>query len=427
MVPADNRTATPGRPVDVPRDELERAVRETLSRQVATPRPLAVDPAGVAIHRAARTRRRRTLTGLALAGAATVLVTGTMVQIGAGGGHPTTPTVVLGHPRETTAGPAPDPVTTSSAGPARSVPGRNGTAVDLIVGDTLRTTRDTDISLTSNAVDRAQRVPDQGGWLMVGVPTTAGRTLALVGPNGSRQTLLAGAEAIVVAGTGREVAWRDGGRITVAGLVGERLVAVTSTPAPGPAVPVGFVGDAVLVRLDPARPGYALWRPSVGGISAGAGRDVLAVHGTLPDGRAVGLVTAGTPGRPCLALLDPARNLAVSRTACGPTVAVDGAGAVSADGRWLLVNGRTGSSKATGALLIDLATLAGTPVARAAGPALTGAVAWTPARTAWYVDGQGSLVTVRTDRVLAGEQADTNGVPGVEPGGRPVVVTDALS
>ncbi|WP_405114003.1 hypothetical protein OG559_08285 [Micromonospora sp. NBC_01405] len=412
--------------MDVPRDELERAVRETLSRQAATLRPLAVDPAGLAIRRANRTRRRRTLTGIALAGAATVLVSAGLVQFGAQPGHPTTPTVVLGDPREATASPTPHLVASPSAGAARPVPGPGGSAVDLIVGTTLRTARAESIPLGLGAVDRAQRIPDQGGWLVVSGPTAAGRTLVSVRPDGSSQALLAGAEAIAVATTGRQVAWRDGDRITLAGIVGERLVAVTSTPAPGPSVPVGFVGDAVLVRLDPTRPGYAVWRPAAGGLSAGTGDDVLAVHGTLPDGRAIGLVTSGTPGRPCLALLDPARNLAVTRTACGPVLDADGFGAVSADGRWLLANGRTGASKATGALLIDLATLDGTPVARRAGPALAGAAAWTPTRTAGYVDGRGWLVQVRTDRVLAGEQADAAPVAGVDAGGRPVVVTDVI-
>ncbi|MGW1057051.1 hypothetical protein [Micromonospora rubida] len=410
--------------MDVPRDELERALRETLSRQAATLRPLAVDPAGLAIRRANRTRRRRTLTGIALAGAATVLVSAGVAQFGAQPGHPTTPTVVLGDPRGATATPAPSLVASPSAGPARSLPGPGGSAVDLIVGTTLRTTGNESIPLGLGAVDRAQRVPGQGGWLVAGEPTAAGRTLVSVRPGGSRQVLLAGAEAIALAATGRQVAWRDGDRISLAGIVGDRLVAITSTAALGPAVPVGFVGDAVLVRLDPTRPGYALWRPAVGGLSAGPGGDVLAVHGTLPDGRAVGVVGTGTSGRPCLALLDPARNLAVTRTACGPLLDADGFGAVSADGRWLLANGRTGASKAAGALLVDLDTLDGTPVARRAGPALAGVVAWTPARTAGYVDGRGWLVQVRPDRVLAGEQADAAPVSGVDPGGRPVVVTD---
>ncbi|WP_425717309.1 hypothetical protein [Micromonospora sp. DT233] len=406
-------------------DELERALRETLSRQVATPRPLAVDPAGVAIRRAARTRRRHTLASVALAGAATVLASVAMVQLGVPGGRQGTPTVVLGDPQEATIEPAPNPVALPSVGPTRAASGPDRSAVDLIVDTTLRPSRDPDILLGLGPVDRAQRVPDQGGWLLVGAPTAAGRTLVLVRPDGGRRTLLAGAGAVAVATTGRQVAWRDGDRLSVAGVVGERLVAVTSVPAPRSAVPVGFVGDAVLVRPDPARPGYALWRQAGGATSPGGGRDVLAVHGTLPDGRAVGVVTAGTPRRPCLALLDPARNLAVTRTGCGLTVA-DGPGAVSADGRWLLVNGRVGSAKAAGALLVDLATLDRTPVAYPVGPALTGAVTWTATGTGWYVDGRGSLLRVRPDRVLAGEPADATAVPGVAPGGRPVVVTEAL-
>ncbi|MEO3778553.1 hypothetical protein ABGB16_17210 [Micromonospora sp. B11E3] len=420
--PADNRTTARERQLDVTRDELERAVRETFSRQVAAPRPLAADPAGLAIRRAGRIRRRRALTGTALAGVATVLIGAGMVNISGQAGPPATDTVVLGDPRGAAGMTSPDPLPTPSTGPARPVV---RSAVDLVVGDVLTTTRDRQIVLTGIAsVDRAQRVRDEEGWLVVGAPSAAGRTLMSVRADGTTQRLLVGAQAIVLAADGRQVAWRDGDHLSVAGLTGGKLIAVTSTPAPAAAVPAGFVGDAVLVRLDPARPGYALWRPFAGGLTTGAGRDVLAVHGTLPDGQAVGLVSAGTPRRPCLALLDPARGLAATRTACGPALDADGPGAVSADGRWLLANGRAGSSAAA-ALLVDLSTLDRTPVARPAGPPLTGAVSWTPAQTAWYVDGRGGLVLVRLDRALAGEAAGSTPVTGVKPGTRIVVVADA--
>ncbi|MFF5070038.1 hypothetical protein ACFY2R_02210 [Micromonospora olivasterospora] len=420
--PADNRTAGPGRPLDVTRDELERAVRETFSRQVAVPRPLAADPAGLAIRRATRIRRRRALTGTALAGVATVLISAGMVNISGPAGRPTTQPVVLGDPGGSAGAIAPDPVPAPSAGPSRPVV---QSAVDLVVGDVLTTTRNQQIALTGiSPVDRAQRVREEGGWLVVGSPGAAGRTLVSVGPDGTTQRLLAGAQAVALAADGRQVAWRDGDQLFVAGVTGGKLIAVTGTPAPGAAVPAGFVGDAVLVRLDPAGPGYALWRPYTGRVTTGGGRDVLAVHGTLPDGRAVGLVSAGTPRRPCLALLDP-RDLAATRTACGPALDADGPGAVSADGRWLLANGRAGSSAT--ALLVDLSTLGRTPVARPAGPPLTGAVAWTPAQTAWYADRHGGLVLVRPDRVAAGEAARPTPVTGVAPGTPIVAVTAAIA
>ncbi|MDI5944006.1 hypothetical protein QLR68_38930, partial [Micromonospora sp. DH15] len=79
-------------------DELERALRETLSRQAAAPLPCTVDPAGLAIRRATRTRRRRVVTGTALAGMATVLVSAGVVQLSPQATQPTPPTVVLGDP-----------------------------------------------------------------------------------------------------------------------------------------------------------------------------------------------------------------------------------------------------------------------------------------------------------------------------------------
>lgn len=93
-----NQTVGPTRPLHVRQDELERAVRETLSRQVAVPHALAADPAGLAIRRADRIRRRRTAAGLALATVATALLTTGMAQLGEEQGPPRTPTVVLGDP-----------------------------------------------------------------------------------------------------------------------------------------------------------------------------------------------------------------------------------------------------------------------------------------------------------------------------------------
>ncbi|WP_229402770.1 hypothetical protein [Micromonospora okii] len=402
-------------------DELERAVRETFARQVAMPRPFAADPAGLAIRRAVRARRRRALAGTALAGLATVLAGAGVTQLAGQAGHHTTPTVVLGDPRGSSARPAPEPVPSPPSAPDR-VP--DGVTVDLVLGGALHPTGAAAIPLGLVAADRAQRLPDRAGWLVVGEPTVAGRALLAVRPGGSTRVLLAGAEAIAVAPAGDRVAWRAGDRLSVAGIVGDQIVAVTSTPAPGAAVPAGFAGDAVLVRREPGGPGYALWRPATGVLPVDPWRDVLAVHGALPDGRLVGLVDAGTPRRPCLALLDPARGLTPTRTACGPALDSDGAGGVSGDGHWLLLNGRRAASGATGALLVDLTTLAGTPVARPAGPALTGAVSWTPAGTAWYVDARDRLVSFSVDRVLAGNRA-AEPVAGVEAAGRrPVVVTD---
>ncbi|MFU8870798.1 hypothetical protein [Micromonospora sp. SL4-19] len=413
----DNQTGLPKRPMSVTDDELERALRDTFARRVATSRPLAADPAGMAVRRARRTGRRRALTGLALAGVATVLVTTSTAQLGGPAGRGATPTVVLGDPH----GYSPSPLPTPSTVPTpTTVPVR--VELDVIVGSWLYTSGGERWELTGvSSIEGAQRVPDYGGWLVTSVATPAGRTLWWVPPNHSApQVLLAGADAVAVAADGRQVAWRDGPDILAAGLVGGQLVATTRTAAREGAVPVGFADSAVLIR-QPDQGGFSVWRRLAGEQPGAVKRDVLNVYGVRPDGRVVGQVSTRTPRRTCLALLDPARDLAPTRTGCGPELAADGRGGVSADGRWLLVNG------ARSALLVDLGTLGSSVSAQAAGPAVTGVVTWTRAGIALHVDATGKLVRVRPDRVAAGERPAASPVGGVAPEDRPVVVADVRS
>jgi hypothetical protein len=407
----DNQSGGPERPFRVSEDELERALRETLSGRAGAPRPLAADPAGMAIRRARRSGRRRALTGLALAGVATALVTAGMVQLGGPAERGGTPTVVLGDPRGFT----PSPLPTVSAPAPAADPVR--AELDLIVGTRLETSGGEQRDLTGvGPVEQAQRLPEQGGWLITSATAAAGRTLWWVPPNGSApQALLAGADAIVVGADGRQVAWRDGAEIRAAGLTGGQLVATSRTAASAGAAPVGFVGDAVLIRQRGG--GISVWHRSADGQPGDPERDVLNVYGTLPDGRVVGEVATGTARRPCLALLDPARDLAPVRTGCGPELATDGAGVLSPDGRWLLINGARRA-----ALLVDVRALGTTGAAHPAGPALVTDVAWTAAGVALHVDAAGRLVRVRPERVVAGEQPAGAAVAGVEPGERVVVV-----
>ena len=411
--PCDNRTDGSERSIPVTEDELERALRETFARRVAAPQPLAVDPAGVAIRRANRTVRSRALAGLALAAVATVVVTTGMARLRDEPGHQGTPTVVLGDPQG-----SPSPLPNPSAPAPTSGPVR--AELDLIIGSWINTSGGERRELAGiGPVESAQRVPDYGGWLITSAATVAGRTLWWVPPNGSApQVLLAGAEAIAMATDGRQVAWRDGPEILAAGLVGGQLVAPARTAAPDGAVPVGFAGDAVLVR-QPGRAGFVAWRRSLGALPSGAAESVLNVYGVLPDGRVVAQVSAGSPRRPCLALLDPAHALAPLRTGCGTELGTDGRGGVSPDGRWLLLNGTKKD-----ALLVDLGGLGPDVPARPAGPKVTDVVAWTPTGTALHVDGAGRLVRVRAEQVLAGERPTSSPVAGVAPGERPIVVAD---
>ncbi|MDG4807749.1 hypothetical protein O7634_13410 [Micromonospora sp. WMMD1120] len=394
-------------------DELEDAVRETLSRQVALTRPLRVDPAGQAIRRANRIRRRRTAAGLALAAVSTVLLSAGMVQLGAGAGREGPPILVIGDPDPAN---RPNP-TTSISGPALPSP----TATVAVMSQTLVSADGRRLELPDvGPAEHVQPLSDNGGWLVVSTPSTAGRTLWVVQRDGLVQALLAGAGAIVLAPDSRQVAWRDGKDLLVAGVVGNQLIGAARTPAPPTAEPVRFVGDSVLVRLDPSAAGHTLWRPSAGQLPGALDEKTLNVYGPLPDGRLVGQITTDRPGRTCLAVLDPARQLSPVRTGCGLELSRDGVGAVSADGRWLLVNGTTG--KVSRSLLVDLKRLGPDATAVAAGPAMTGTIIWSNPASASYLDGAGELVRLDVSAARAGRPASPDPVPGLPAGDRPVLV-----
>ncbi|MEU4471831.1 hypothetical protein [Micromonospora sp. NPDC023888] len=408
----DNLTDGPPRSYQVPPDELEGAVRETLSHQVAVARPLGVDPAGQAIRRANRIRRRRTAAGLAVAAVATVLLSAGMAQLGAETGRDGAPIVVIG-----------DPDLSGRPFPTASVPGTDPSprpSAALLGSETLVSAEGRRLVLPDvGPADRVQLLPDGGGWLVVSTQTTAGRSLRVVQNDGLVQVLLAGAGPIVLAPDSRQVAWRDGGDLLMAGVVGGQLIGAARTAAPAGAVPVGFVGDSVLVRPDPADAGHILWRPGAGPLTEAVDRKTVNFYGGLPDGRLVGQISTD-PGRTCLAVLDPNRHLTPVETGCGPDLSQDGVGGISTDGRWLLVNGRIG--KASQALLVDLRQLGSNPAAVSAGPPMTGAVIWTDGSHAAYLDAAGKLVRVDVGRVRGGQPASPTAVPDVPAGDRPVLV-----
>ncbi|MET7371110.1 hypothetical protein [Micromonospora arida] len=409
----DNLRDGPQRSYQVRPDELEGAVRETLSHQVAVARPLSVDPAGQAIRRANRVRRRRGAAGLALAAVTTVLLSAGMAQLGAETRRDGSPIVVIG-----------DPDPTNRPLPTASVPGSAPspkTSTSLLFSETLVNADGRTLVLPDvGPAEHVQPLPSGGGWLVVGAPSTAGRSLWVVQDDGLVQVLLAGAGAIVLAPDSLQVAWRDGDDLLVAGVVGTQLIGVVRTPAPATAEPVRFVDDSVLVRLDPASAGHTLWRPGAGPLPEALDRKSLNVYGRLPDGRLVGQVTTTDPGRACLAILTPTRRLEPVRTGCGPDLGRDGIGGVSPDGRWLLVNGESGTAGRS--LLVDLQRLGPGATAVAAGPPMTGAVVWSDETEASYLDGTGELVRVDVGRVRAGKPASPAAVPGVPAGEQPILV-----
>ncbi|MBM0279112.1 hypothetical protein [Micromonospora tarensis] len=409
----DNLTDGPQRSYQVRPDELEGAVRETLSHQVALARPLPVDPAGHAIRRANRIRRRRAAAGLALAAVSTVLLSAGMAQFGAETGRDGSPIMVIGdpdpsnRPNPTASASGPDPSPRASTIPLSSQTLVSADGRRLVLSDV-------------GPAERAQPLPDGDGWLVVSTPSTAGRTLWVVQNDGLVQVLLAGAGAIVLAPDSRQVAWRDGGDLLAAGVIGTQLIGAARTPVPAAAEPVRFVGDSVLVRLDPSEAGHTLWRPGTGQLPEALDQKTVNVYGRLPDGRLVGQIATADPSRTCLAVLDPARRLTPVRTGCGPELSRDGIGGISADGRWLLVNDGTG--KAGRSLLVDLQRLGPGAPAVPAGPPMTGAVIWSNETAAAYLDGTGELVRVDVGRVRAGKPASSDPVPDVPADDRPVLV-----
>ncbi|MGW5557564.1 hypothetical protein ACWER9_10110 [Micromonospora sp. NPDC003944] len=409
----DNLTDGPPRSYQVRPDDLEGAVRETLSHQVAVARPLGVDPAGQAIRRANRIRRRRTAAGLALAAVTTVALSAGMAQLGAETRRDGSPIVVIGDPDPTSrpfptaSVPVPGPAPVTSAPPLVGATLVNADGRRLVLPDV-------------GPAEQAQPLPNGGGWLVVGARSIAGRSLWVVQNDGLVQVLLAGAGAIVLAPDSLQVAWRDGDDLLVAGVVGTQLIGAVRTPVPAAAEPVRFVADSVLVRLDPAGAGHTLWRPGAGPLPEALDQNSLNIYGRLPDGRLVGQVAATDPGRTCLAVLTPTRHLDPVRTGCGPDLSQDGVGEVSPDGRWLLVNGVIG--KAGRALLVDLQRLGPGATAVAAGPPVTGAIIWSDRTNASYLDETGELVQVDVRQVRVGEPASPAAVPGLPAGDRPILV-----
>lgn len=413
----DNPSGTPSRQVKVEQDGLERAVREVLSRQAGTPHRLIRDPADVVIRRANRIRRRRAVTGMSLAATAIIAVTAGAFQFGQEPPRNGS-TIAIGE------GDHPSRVTwTPTVAPSLPDTGTPLAGVDLVLGQTIATAQGDRVTVVgAGRIERAHRLSDGRGWLAVSAPVTAGRFLWEVSPAGTVQVLLAGADEIVLDAQGHHIAWKQGEVLASARVINGALTSISRAKVPAEARPIRFVGDAVLVRLAPDRPGHTLWRLHSGAFHPGTDQSTHRVFGALPDGRVVGEVVTGASKATCLTLLDPARDLAPARPGCGPRLGGDGLGSVSPDGRWLLANGR--SKDGDKALLVDLTALdkAAGPVV--AGPAISGAVAWSSPGTAYYhAESVGGLTRVDIDRAITGgspSRVELTAVPADQP---PVVVS----
>ncbi len=411
----DNPSGTPDRSLEVGQNELERAVREVFIRQVAASRAPVGDPATAAIRRAHRIQRRRTLAGTSLAAMAVILAAATAMQLGAAR-PPVRETVVIGDPDS-----GPVVILTPTAPPTAADTRTPLADVDLVLGRAIVTAQGRRIGLVdAGRIERAHRLADGGGWLAVGPAGLPGRLLWRVAPNGTAEVLLAGAEEIVLDATGQQVAWKQGTALTVAKVVNQELITTARAEVPAEAVPLRFVGGDVLVRLAPDRPGHVLWRLQPGRLDPGTDRISSRIFGALPDGRLVGEVTKGTPRRTCLTLLDPVAELAPVGADCGPELSGGGSGAVSPDGRWLLANRR--SEGQVKAVLVDLRRLGSSVEPVPAGPAMSGAVVWSAAGIAYYVDSAGQLIRVEVERAN-GRLPETRVMGGLPAGVHPVVVS----
>ncbi|MGW0431471.1 hypothetical protein ACWDV4_02805 [Micromonospora sp. NPDC003197] len=412
-------------------DELEQALRDSLSRQVATP-PGTTDLAGAAIRRANRTRRRRSFAGAALAILATVAGSAGMAQVGGGGSADRLePIVVLGDP----------PTATESAVPTRSTPstpgpdGRRGTIsteaplVDIVVATDLSTAGGEALDLSAiGEVVRAQRVP--GGWLVVGAASGTARTLWFVTRSGPPEVIVADVDAVVLSSDGQRIAWRKQAQLYAATVANGQMITWVGISAPDEATPVGFVGVAVLLRRDgdAGVAGYDLWRPTSSEPHQAAWKTrMVGYYGVLQDGHTVvGQVSVAGATEPCLGLLDAARDLALVRTTCALPLNPDGRGTMSPDGRWLLVNRKPTSGTQSTALAVDLRTaFERTPTVRPAGPPVADATVWSDAQTVVHFGEQGELVRVALDWAAAGLDGAVQRFPGpsVPSGSRPILVT----
>lgn len=398
VAPGDNPPAVPARPVDVPDgDDLVPELRRSFAGAVAGTRPTRPDLAGRAIAAARRVRRRRRVAGGALVAMA-VLAAGWLpaafsapappAEFGFSYGTATAPS---------SAPPAPESVDTLLL----SVP-RDGLwrQVDLVARDAnppvLVTGERRQVTLSPvTEVVSAHRVG--AGWAVVSRGASQ-RALWWVTPEHGATPVLTGMDAIVV--DRASVAWRLGSSLNSAELSESgQLVGQVRISIDGEVAPVGFAGEAVLVRRGEQ---WGVWRPDRGEAGVTWADQVVAVFGGLPDGgTAVGLAADPT-GRDCLALLDVNLGLTPTARSCAHSPAPEVVGGVSPDGRWLLC-GDPADGKAD---LVDLAAaFDDTPadnVVIADLPVPVRAPVWLGGDTALYASA-GQLVQVQVGEKLVAE------------------------
>jgi hypothetical protein len=322
----------------------EGEVRRLFADRAERLRHPGTDLAGTAISRARRVRRRRSVIGLAMIVAGTLVASGAALHDWRGTGDGPEFGVVSGLLEEQASqSPTPDPapgLVIDDSIPAELSADVIGEATDG--GLVLVTAGGERLELGSiRHVISAHRLSE--GWAVVsGDPGTA--RLWWVAPGREPTALLAGMDTIVV--DHGQVAWQRGVMLSAATLSPDgRLEGRVSTRAPqGDGYPVGFVQEAVLLERTETN-GWDTWHPARGDYEPTWNDEVIRVYGSVTAGPpAVGLVPPqqGSDG-PCLARLDA--ELEVSGVSCVPeALSADAPGAVSPQGKWLL----------NGLMLVDL-------------------------------------------------------------------------
>ncbi|HEX6969801.1 MAG TPA: hypothetical protein VF174_13455 [Micromonosporaceae bacterium] len=383
----DNLSPGRRRPPDVGPDELEYELREMFARQSGHP-VAGADPAGRALRRARRIQRRRTVIGVATSALAAIAVTGLAMQLPLSQRVPNS-SAFAGNPWER--GPVASPVVELPPTSGATIRSTAAPLVDLVIGDSLWADRGRFDLSGIGEVQSVRRVGE--AWLVVAADRAGGAVLWLVTADAVPQLLLSAVDEVVLAANGRRVAWRSDGRMYVAGIGGDRLDVPDSTEAPMDGRLVRFLGTGVLLTRDgDAGEGYDVWWPQHRSYTPAWAQSVTAVYGLLPDGRtAVGQTVSGS-GR-CLALLDAQAGLSPLKQLCAPQLATGTTGAVSPNGRWLLV--AESDRPQASALLVDLdAAFGGRPVAMELGVPLIGDVAWVTGDTPVFAGRRNELIRV---------------------------------
>ncbi|GIG57823.1 hypothetical protein Lfu02_21950 [Longispora fulva] len=284
---------------------FEEDLRRSLGRQVAE-LPAVHDRAERAIRSARTIRRRRLVSGVL---AAFVLVVGTAAAFGG--------------PRESSSLPLP-PATTPTAAPTPTLAADAPPLVDIVVRSALDTVRiwraaeRKEVDVYDRPATTVVRFGD--GWLAIDDRWN----LVLLQLGQKPIALSAGVRQVAVAPNSRSIAWRNDtmmavGTVTPSGvLVTERSTAAPANPETGPVL---YTGKVVLLSgaFNRGRDDeHDIWVPGDGDYVSTAkdNSHVVRIFGRRPDtGMLVG-VTLNSDGKQCIAELEPAPGLRITRKSC---------------------------------------------------------------------------------------------------------------